>query len=489
MGKGQSKKQGRQALYRQYRSTSFDEVVGQNHVTDLLKEAVVSGNISHAYLFTGQKGTGKTSVARILAYAVNDLPYAVDSQHLDIIEIDAASNRRIDDIRDLRDEVHIAPVSAPYKVYIIDEVHMLTGESFNALLKTLEEPPAHAIFILATTELDKVPATIISRTQRFHFRAVPLAKVRDHLAKIAEQESINIDEPALQIIAEHGEGSFRDSIGLLDQMASLGVPITTELVETVLGKANSESIRTLAEAIVAKNSQVVRQQLQDFANNGISPKTVSEQLVHTLLNSPELSAYTLAEELMAIPRAQFPQLLLLSIALRHSTTPGATVEPAIAAVVPETAPVAKPHVEPPSAPQDQEPVVKPVEEPQTEAKAPIEPKKTETTPEPAQKPTPAKDFDWQALLDAAKTANAPLHSVLARSIADYGADRLTLYFKYALHRKKMQQTMYKTQLARLISETFGVSPEIVIAEGAPPLDDPTAKQVADIMGGGEVVQA
>src|SRR5687768_12150209 len=140
-----------QALYRKYRSRSLDEVIGQEHITDTLARALQAGRISHAYLFTGPRGTGKTSVARILAYAINELPYA-DTTHLDIIEIDAASNRRIDDIRDLREKVHIAPVSTKYKVYIIDEVHMLTGESFNALLKTLEEPPAHVVFILATTE-------------------------------------------------------------------------------------------------------------------------------------------------------------------------------------------------------------------------------------------------------------------------------------------------------------------------------------------------
>jgi DNA polymerase III subunit gamma/tau len=161
-----------QALYRKYRSKSLSEIVGQKHITDTLSNAIKSGRISHAYLFTGPKGVGKTSIARILAHEVNGLAYADESIHLDIIEIDAASNRRIDEIRDLRDKVHIAPTSAKYKVYIIDEVHMLTKEAFNALLKTLEEPPAHVIFILATTEAHKLPDTIVSRTQRFTFKAI-----------------------------------------------------------------------------------------------------------------------------------------------------------------------------------------------------------------------------------------------------------------------------------------------------------------------------
>src|SRR6201996_9324428 len=169
-----------QALYRKYRPRSLDQVAGQAHITKTLKNALDKGAISHAYLFTGPRGVGKTSIARILAHEINGLPYTDDSMHLDIIEIDAASNRRIDEIRDLRDRVSIAPTTAKYKVYIIDEVHMLTKEAFNALLKTLEEPPEHVVFILATTEVHKLPETIISRTQRFTFKPVPLEQVSAH---------------------------------------------------------------------------------------------------------------------------------------------------------------------------------------------------------------------------------------------------------------------------------------------------------------------
>src|SRR5581483_4565455 len=196
-----------QALYRKYRSKSFSEVVGQKHITTTLEKAIKTGRISHAYLFTGPRGVGKTSVARILAHEVNSLKYTEAEIHLDIIEIDAASNRRIEEIRDLREKVHIAPTSSKYKVYIIDEVHMLTREAFNALLKTLEEPPQHCIFILATTEVHKVPETIVSRTQRFNFSPVSSNDIQSHLAKIASHENITIDEPALRLLAEHGSGS------------------------------------------------------------------------------------------------------------------------------------------------------------------------------------------------------------------------------------------------------------------------------------------
>jgi DNA polymerase III subunit gamma/tau len=237
------------ALYRKYRSKKFSEVVGQEHITKTLEHAIKSGKISHAYLFTGPRGVGKTSVARILAHVVNGLPYEDDSMHLDIIEIDAASNRRIDEIRELRDKVHITPTTGKYKVYIIDEVHMLTREAFNALLKTLEEPPAHAIFILATTEAYKLPETIVSRTQRFTFKPVAPDDVIKHLAQIAKEEKIKVTDGALKLLTEHGQGSFRDSISLLDQLSSSQTKITEDSVRQLLGLPPASAIGELAGCI------------------------------------------------------------------------------------------------------------------------------------------------------------------------------------------------------------------------------------------------
>src|SRR5680860_1377762 len=189
------------ALYRKYRSKTLDEVIGQKHITDILSRAISQGRVSHAYLLTGPRGVGKTSVARILAHEINNLPYDEDNTSLDIIEIDAASNNGVEDVRDLREKVQIAPISASKKVYIIDEVHMLSKAAFNALLKTLEEPPEHIVFILATTNVEKLPATIISRTQRFSFRPIGVDDAIKHLANIAKQEKINITEGALKLIA------------------------------------------------------------------------------------------------------------------------------------------------------------------------------------------------------------------------------------------------------------------------------------------------
>jgi DNA polymerase-3 subunit gamma/tau len=488
MGEKKAKEsQSKQALYRRYRSTSFDEIVGQEHITDLLKAAVASGGISHAYLFTGQKGTGKTSVARILAYAINRLPYDTDTQHLDIIEIDAASNRRIDDIRDLREKVHIAPVSAPYKVYIIDEVHMLTGESFNALLKTLEEPPAHAIFILATTELHKVPATIISRTQRFHFRPVALNKVAAHLANIAKQEAVPVDDDALALIAEYGGGSLRDSIGLLDQVAGLGQQVTTDLVESILGRAGTGAIDDIVHLLTAHDTAGLHAKLTQLLADGVSPITLAEQVTRAVLKDPVLSRewYELADALMDVPKAHFPQLLLTATLLRFS------------------APFAPKHTDTPMS--HETPVTKPATTP-TPSAIPRKPQPEQATPEPEQKPTqptpptvsaknegqekvsPGGIFDWDAVLAAAKKNNAPLYSILSKAGVEYEGTTLRLRFQYALHRKRLEQPNYRTQVARLIQDVCGLNPEITVESGAKEVaKDETVQKVADIMGGGESV--
>jgi len=200
-----------QALYRKYRSKSLDEVVGQSHITDMLRRAIASGNVAHAYLLTGPRGVGKTSIARILAHEINQLPYNDESTHLDIIEIDAASNNSVEDIRNLRDKVAIAPTSAPKKIYIIDEVHMLSKSAFNALLKTLEEPPEHVVFILATTDVEKLPATIVSRVQRFNFRLIDGDDAVKHLRAISNAENIDIND---ELLAKRTQGVH----GLLDDV-------------------------------------------------------------------------------------------------------------------------------------------------------------------------------------------------------------------------------------------------------------------------------
>ncbi len=306
-----------QALYRKYRPKKLSEVVGQEHITKTLENALKSGKISHAYLFTGPHGVGKTSVARILAHEVNGLKYDDDSNHLDIIEIDAASNRRIDEIRDLRDKVHISPTSAKYKVYIIDEVHMLTREAFNALLKTLEEPPEHVIFILATTEVHKLPETIISRTQRHSFKPIELGSAVKQLRQIAKDEKFSVDDDALELIAEHGEGSFRDSISLLDQSRHSG-KLTIDDVRRVLGIAPETVINELFNQVINGSAGQLLEQLNLLKSEGYQSSIVAKQLSNVVRNellskNPRLdpsAALKLLSGLLKVPTSQSPEQLL-----------------------------------------------------------------------------------------------------------------------------------------------------------------------------------
>jgi DNA polymerase-3 subunit gamma/tau len=256
------------ALYRKWRSQNFDEVVGQEHVTQTLRNALREGRVAHAYLFAGPRGTGKTSSARILAKALNcsapegerpcnQCPTCIaigEGRMIDLIEIDAASNNSVDDIRELRDKVGFRPSEGRYKVYIIDEVHMLSTSAFNALLKTLEEPPPHTRFILATTEPHKIPATVLSRCQRFDFRRIPAPEIAGHLQHIVSAEGFGAEPDALLAIARSAQGCMRDAISLLDQMLSYGAAtVTLAQVQSVLGAVNAEAVADLVDALAAKN--------------------------------------------------------------------------------------------------------------------------------------------------------------------------------------------------------------------------------------------
>ncbi len=268
---------------RKWRPQRFDEVVGQEHITSTLKNAIKSGRIAHAYLFTGPRGVGKTTTARILAKTLNCLNpkdaepcnecemcrSIVSSQSLDIIEIDGASNRGIDEIRTLRESVKYAPTRGKYKVYIIDEVHMLTKESFNAFLKTLEEPPAHTIFIFATTDVHKVPLTIISRCQRFDFRRIQLKTIKEVLSKIATEEKIEIDDKTLTIIARKADGALRDAESYFDQVVSYcGNKIDAITVSHMLNLVDDELFFMISDAVHEKNFKTVFEVTKLLYENG-----------------------------------------------------------------------------------------------------------------------------------------------------------------------------------------------------------------------------
>jgi DNA polymerase-3 subunit gamma/tau len=286
-----------QAFYLKWRPIEWDQVVAQDHVTTTLRNAVAADRVAHAQLFAGPRGTGKTTTARLLAKAVNCLAEDLtnrpcnECEHcaavnagrfLDLIEIDAASNTSVDDVRDLRDKINFSPNQGRYKVYVIDEVHMLSTAAFNALLKTLEEPPRHAIFILATTEVHKIPATVLSRCQRHEFRRIPVIDINTQLQEIVSKEDIQAETAALNLIAHQATGSMRDAISLLDQLASTGKPITLELAHAVLGTATNQAVLEVVDAIVAKDPAAGLEYIHRALDAGSDPRQFARQIVDYL---------------------------------------------------------------------------------------------------------------------------------------------------------------------------------------------------------------
>lgn len=305
-----------QALYRRWRSQTFEEVVGQEHVTLTLRNALREGRMSHAYLFTGPRGTGKTSTARILAKAINCLEddlharpcnrcriclAITEGRLLDLIEIDAASNRGIDEIRDLREKIGFRPNEARFKVYIIDEVHMLTKEAFNALLKTLEEPPEHVVFVLATTEPDRVPETVRSRCQRFDFRRIPTREIVEHLSNILQAEGGRAEIEALTAIARRATGSMRDAVSLLDQLLSYGDDILTlARVESILGLVNAQTIGQLVDHMADHDTAAGLALIGRLVAEGVELGEVVDQII-AYLRGVLLVRLTRAPELVDLP--------------------------------------------------------------------------------------------------------------------------------------------------------------------------------------------
>ena len=302
-------------LYRRYRPLSLSEVVGQEQVTEALKKSLEAGRVGHAYLFVGPRGCGKTSVARILAHEINGFKYELEDDYVDIIEIDGASNRGIDNIRELREKAAIAPTMGKYKVYIIDEVHMLTKEAFNALLKTLEEPPAHVVFIMATTDAYKVPVTITSRSQTYTFKLADNKVMLNHLKSICEKEGIKIDDEALEVIVKHGGGSFRDSLSLLDQISTLSEnEITKELVISAMGLPEDEKITELLEDCVKGNIERITGDLKDLLLSGVKAETITEELIATIVAEPKPELLPLLAKLPEVKAPYAEARLLVALA-------------------------------------------------------------------------------------------------------------------------------------------------------------------------------
>lgn len=476
------------ALYRKYRSRSLDQVIGQSHVTDILTRAIKTGRLSHAYLLTGPRGVGKTSIARILAHEINHTPYDEDGINLDIIEIDAASNNGVEDVRDLREKVQIAPVSGEKKVYIIDEVHMLSKPAFNALLKTLEEPPEHVVFILATTDVDKLPATVISRTQRFSFRAISKKDMVDHLKYIAKEEKIKTSDDALELIAERSDGSFRDSISLLDQLSSLvdkETGITADLIEKSLGLAEKKTVDKILEAVENHDIEQIVKMLDVAYDNGINGIILSQQLTtrirELVLEKPNL--LQLMDLLLDVPRSAQPNLKLLSVIGSFATPKESNRSAALSAPVLEVSATIKE--------LEKEAVKEKPGAKKSNSIAKISKVSKKTASEPISSSIKIKnsstDFNWAALIDYTRKNYVAIYSVLANCGYELEGDDLTIYTVNKFYKKKLDDVKYGHLIQNSLKE-LGLYELTVhtIPTAAPPKDSQATTAFA-IMGGGEEV--
>lgn len=505
------------ALYRKYRSKDLSEIVGQQHVVTALRNALKEGKIAHAYLLTGPRGTGKTSIARIIAHEVNGLVYSEDP-HFDIIEIDAASNNGVEDVRELREKVQTAPTSAKYKVYIIDEVHMLSKPAFNALLKTLEEPPEHVIFILATTDVHKVPETIISRTQRFVLKPVALETVTEHLRSIAQKEKIEISDDALSLIAEHGEGSFRDSIGLLDQASSLGKHIEQADIEQLLGRAPSQLVRDLTEAVRTRQSVTVVSVLDELYGEGYEAPMIAVQLgkalrnglTHTADTAEQQALLAVLRDLLDVPASARPSQMLEIVLLQHAidttSSPMTKVveEKPVSSQKPDSQHSLEETIQSTTKPLITDTVVAEDAEESALAVSPSieEPKETPAENEAVEPDNPTiqlpssgiEDADalWHEVLQIIKKTHNTLYGIARMARPYFVNDTLVLELKFPFHQKRLSEAKNNTILTACVAEKRGRQTplQFVITDDQNPQNSakPDISTISNIFGAAELIE-
>ena len=488
-----------ETFYRKYRSNTFDEIVGQQHIIQTLKNAITNDRLSHAYIFSGPRGTGKTSMARILSKSLNcrngksttpcltcDICQNITNGHsVDVIEIDAASNTGVDNIRDLNDRINFMPVECVYKIYIIDEVHMLSTGAFNALLKTLEEPPENTLFILATTEPHKIPATIHSRCQHLYFRNLTHEELTQHLSYIAKKESITIDEKSVSILARNAEGCMRDGVSLLDQMVAFkGNTIISEDVLFILGTTEDKYLYEVLESVFKKDDKSVLKKLQTLFNNGANVMqlvadllTILRTLLFVKLNlENELNIEdsqlkqaqqvaklatitqinqvldTVASTEMDLRWFSKPQLLLQSklIQAMHSDTQESqknTPEPI-----------------PQSTPRPQSVVTTPKPQPVIAAEPPdMETSVVKPSPPPPSITNPAVKLDqssennWQKVMHALQELKSPVYGILRQSSVKAISDdfiQIKLKQDFKFFREKVTETQNVILLNNLIKDQY-----------------------------------
>lgn len=327
------------ALYRKYRPLHLSEVIGQDKTIEQLQGALIKGKISHAYLFVGPRGCGKTSVARIFAHEINHFDYQLEDSYIDIIEIDAATFTSVDNIRELREKAMIMPTLGKYKVYIIDEVHMLSNSAFNALLKILEEPPEHVIFIMATTNPEKIPATIISRTQIYRFNLAEPKVMQDFLRSVCDKEGIKISDDALKIITERGGGSFRDSLSILNQIGTINLSektIEASDVSAALGIPEHQEIQNLINFYENSDTENITNTLAALLNYGITAESITLELINQILKNPTPKSLQLVNQLFNVTGSFLEAKLTVALISNNFATP--TNITSTTSIVPVTSP-------------------------------------------------------------------------------------------------------------------------------------------------------
>ncbi len=480
-----------QALYRKWRPQRWDEVVGQEHVIQTLRNAVAAERVAHAHLFAGPRGTGKTTTARLLAKAVNcldaDRParpcdacdhcLAVNQgRFLDLIEIDAASNTSVDDVRSLRDKINFAPNQGDYTIYIIDEVNMLSTAAFNALLKTLEEPPPHAMFVMATTEAHKIPATVLSRCQQHEFRRIPVADIVAQLKKLAASEQLTVEDDAYRLVARQATGSMRDAISLLDQLASTGADITLEMAQNVLGTAASQTILDLVDAIHTRQPDVGLNLVHQALDAGSDPRQFARQIVDYLRSLLLIRVGNVAHtEVTAEVRAQMarqaqlftPAQLLRMIRIftqaamgaRTVWQPGLPLELAVIESI-EEPPAQMPAHASVAAPQQPTPAK---QKTTPEPRLPAIPKPS-AAPAAASAPATGQgpnlktiEANWRTILTTARKYNRSTQALLnSCKVLEYKDRVLTLGFASDILKKQMERDEHSSVAHKAISEALGL---------------------------------
>jgi DNA polymerase-3 subunit gamma/tau len=485
-----------QSLYRKYRSQTFGDLVGQEAASRALQGAIISARVAHAYLFSGSRGTGKTSAARLLAKALNCTGRARDSAEpcnrcqsctemtagaaLDLIEIDAASNRGIDEIRDLREKVNLSPALGPFKVYIIDEAHMLTEPAFNALLKTLEEPPAHVVFILCTTDAQKIPLTVIGRCQQFVFRRHSEEQIVGRLSHIAKTEKVQVDADAMQLIARTAQGSMRDAVGLLDQLVPLASgPISLESARSLLGIADPRLLDSLLDDVLAGRAAEALAEVNRVYAAGAELRQVvrglmescRDRLVAALTKRDQATARRLSSVLDA--------LLHLDGEVRRHAEPRFLVEATLARLAVELG-TGETAASTPIAEVERAPVTSPsqlVTSPPA-GKSPAQPGDGDVGPAPAV----AAVAGWSDVLDK---LNRTVRAAYLDAQPEVDGSMLILWFRYGFHHKKAQEQ--SMQLMPHVREWLGKEvkvdyrlrevAETAKAKATSPEDDPFVREV------------